>query len=274
MSLTSIFTDIANAIRAKTGKTAAMTPAEMVTEVENINTNEDYVDCLITTLERPAGAIDMVLPDTVTEIKSSAYANWNYSAANYLRSFVANEITSCPASFMASNGRLESVHIPKATIFYGAAFMSTPNLTDLVIAPAIHRVDSQAFYNCGCILTELNTEKYYDEYGTLTAPRIVGQAFSRCKNIPHMKIKGPVDIGSRPFSECTFTKLWISKDIRSLSTYLPGTSAITDIYTDADAAPSSWPTNWDCISGTTYATVHYSVSEAEFDAIVEEEETT
>ncbi len=276
MSLTSIFTDIANAIRAKTGKTDTMTPLEMAQEVSDINTNEDYVDCLKTTLERPSGITDIVLPDTITTIKSSAYANWNYSNIYYLRSFRANEITEAPASFLANNGRMESAYLPKVTMFLGASLMSTPNLTNLVIAPKIHRVDSQAFSNCGCVLTEIDTEQYYNEYGQLTTPQIVNQAFSGCKNIPHMKLKGPANIGAMIFSSCVFTKLWISKDVVTLGQRIPGGSAITDIYTDAETDNPGWNPAWYKITlGTegTAATVHYSVSEAEFDEIVEEETT-
>lgn len=37
-TLTDIFSDIADAIRAKTGSSATMTPAEMPTEIGNIST--------------------------------------------------------------------------------------------------------------------------------------------------------------------------------------------------------------------------------------------
>lgn len=42
-TLTDIFSDIADAIRAKTGKSDTMTPAEMPTEIGNISTGSKNI---------------------------------------------------------------------------------------------------------------------------------------------------------------------------------------------------------------------------------------
>ena len=46
-------------------------------------------------------------------------------------------------------------------------------------------------------------------------------------------------------------------------------SGVTDIYTDATSKPSRWGTYWNKTSSTsnTYATVHYGVSRAEYEAL-------
>lgn len=63
MSLTSIFQDIANAIRSKTGSVEAIYPADMASEIEGISSGTQNIKIL----EAGKGVCNLGITITITE---------------------------------------------------------------------------------------------------------------------------------------------------------------------------------------------------------------
>lgn len=64
MSLTSIFQDIADAIRTKTGKTESIYPSDMASEIEGISSGTQNLKIL----EAGKGVCNLGITITITEV--------------------------------------------------------------------------------------------------------------------------------------------------------------------------------------------------------------
>lgn len=269
-ALTNTFTAIANAIRGKTGKTETMTPAQMPAEIASISGNQDYVDCLTMICERPDNEHDLVFPDDIKKIRVRMQS-WT-GGHNNLNTVSAPGAEIIGEYAFQANTQLTTVNMPNAAYFETYAFDNCSNLQNLTIADKLHYVQSNAFARVpGMNFNELVFEEFVNEVGVTQLPYLFPYAFWNCTSLPDLKIKGPlVWNAQRSFAGCTFTKLWLSQDIRNMSQGVVNASAVTDIYTDATELQSGWNEKFAAINnaGTEFATVHYGVSEAEFDEII------
>ena len=137
MALTDKLTAIANAIRAKTGKTAKMTMAEMATEITNIpQTSTGEADGIIM---RTATSITN---DTATKVAS--YAFYNNST---LKSASFTAATSVERVGFYYATALSSINLPKATYCGGQSFSSCTSLTSASFL-ALTEIGTYAFEKC------------------------------------------------------------------------------------------------------------------------------
>ena len=120
-TLTDTFTGIANAIRSKTGSSSAFTPAQMITEIENIPTG--------------GGSI----------IGINQYRSSNISA------YEGNEIAICDDAFEGCS-TLTTVSFPACTVINYAAFARCSALTTISF-PACTTIGSYAFSTCYALTT-------------------------------------------------------------------------------------------------------------------------
>lgn len=119
-------TDIADAIRAKTGGSAAMTPVEMPDEIASIQSGGEALNWL---LDYIGGTLsgDVVFPAEVTQIKSAHPQGWNFY----------------------SNNAITAVTIPNTVeVFSTSRFQNLGNLTKVTISMSATSAPTDFFYSC------------------------------------------------------------------------------------------------------------------------------
>lgn len=143
MALTEKLTAIANAIRAKTGKTAKMTMAEMVTEIGNIGGNVADEDGLVTRSiaqyendrVKSVGTYAFYECGRLTSVSfQNATSIYNYSFTNCfeLTSVSAPKVNKLGAYALSSTG-LQYASFPLATNIGEGTFFNCTKLTALVL---------------------------------------------------------------------------------------------------------------------------------------------
>lgn len=239
-----------DAIRTKAGTSAAMTIDEAITAIENI----------------PSGGGD----EDIQNILKRADPNW-WEYFDF--DFTAHGMDYVPECALINGDKVYKVTLPiflrngnrtdiGATAFYGCTNM---RLASDKITCGI--IGNGAFAQCVSIVVR-----------RLDCTQINQGAFSRCSKIKYLAIVCSGEI-NKAFSACySLQKVWVNKeatiqasDDASNSPFWD-CSNLTDIYTDATEKPSGWGDYFNYTFFGTQATVHYGVSEAEFDAIVEAEE--
>lgn len=207
---------------------------------------------------------DLSIPEGVTKIRSHAFY--------YLDS-------------------IKNVTVPEGITNLGDnTFYNCTNLTNVTLPEGVSYIGNSCFHSC----SKLNLSKLPDNTGTIgpscffdctnitvsEIPKNVGTvsnyAFYNCPNVTINKFKNSVGvIGTSSFSNNTsITKVFISKTVAIIdansSSYSPfyGCTNLTDIYTSATEKPANWDTYFNYTGSSKQATVHYGVSEEEFDAIV------
>lgn len=247
-TLSETFTSIADAIRAKAGTSEKLTPAQMPTAIENI----------------PSGGGD---EDTLKIIQRA-----DASVARFDFDFTAHGLDYVPNFAFAYGNRVSKVTLPtflrsgNRTNIGNSAFNNCTNMTLDSDEITCGRIYNAAFSYCSNIVVR-----------RLDCTQIDQGAFAYCPKLQYLAIVCSGEIYN-PFSWCSnLKKVWINKE-STLRASHPSMGIfsyaynLTDIYTDATEQPSAWGPYFNYIDSTTQATVHYGVSEAEFDAIVEAEE--
>lgn len=181
------------------------------------------------------------LPDTITEIATSAFERCSALA-----------LTTLPASL---------------TTLRGSALANCSALAITELPATLTLVENAAFQSSG--ITELDVKCALGNHYMI---------FSQCTSLQKLKIRG-ADFGTmttnRNCDRCTSLQhVWISQDCQTItannSSNAPfsGCSALTDIYCEAASQPSGWSQYWNYKTTYGQATVHWGVSESDFDAIV------
>lgn len=239
-----------DAIRAKAGTSSDMTIDQAITAVENI----------------PTGGGD----EDIQNILKRADTNW-WEYFDF--DFTAHGMDYVPDYALFNGDKVYKVTLP--------IFLRNGNRTDIGVSAFNHCtnmilnsdeitcgiIDDSAFASCVSIVVR-----------RLDCTQINQGAFSNCQDIKYLAIVCSGEINNA-FPECYgLQKVWVNKEATipasdsALNSPFYECSNLTDIYTDATEKPSGWGDYFNYTSFSTQATVHYGVSEAEFDAIVEAEE--
>ena len=133
MALTDKLTAIANAIRAKTGKTAKMTMAEMVTEIGNLSGAENDI-------------ISGELSGEYTNDSVSMLNNYALAYHSGLTSVSFPNVSSIPQYAFAGCSKLAAVNFPKAVQVRSYAFQN--NIFTSAVFPLMQTVENDGFYLC------------------------------------------------------------------------------------------------------------------------------
>lgn len=237
-----------DAIRTKAGTSAAMTIDQAITAIENI----------------PSGGGDEDIQNILK--RADTYAEY------FDFDFTAHGMDYVPGYALINGSRVSKVTLPiflrngNRTDIGNSAFNGCTNMRLNSDEITCGRIYNSAFLDCSNIVVR-----------RLDCTQIDQGAFLSCDNIKYLAIVCSGEINNA-FTGCyNLKKVWINKE-STLSANNPFTSiftyaySLTDIYTDATEQPSTWGPYFNYADATEQATVHYGVSEAEFDAIVEAEE--
>lgn len=226
---------------------------------EGLTTIGDYAFQQCTELELSA------LPSTVTTIGKQAF----YGCEKVTLSSPPSALTSAGESAFARSGvTFNSITL---TQFGSYIFQGCDGLTNVFC-------DIRATSNQGTYIFRECVNLKEVKARIFTG----GYTFDGCTGLEKIKFLGstdtalPAKIRTNECQGCkSLTKVWIGSgcnvDFPSWASYLApffGCTALTDIYCEEAEQPSSWPSSWNTITGSVTATVHWGVSEAEFDAIV------
>ncbi len=253
-TLSQVFTSIADAIRAKTGGTALMTPAEMVTEIANIpagggGIDEDLFKALIT---GGTAAETPIVYDLKTLFENDSTVSFKTGAFfNIIR----------PISFIFPDDKNFAIS--------GSFCNNSAGLTALNLPNTVTEIGPSAFRSTG-LTGEIDTPASVTNWGT--------SAFSYNNGLTSAKIRSVIN-GLQVFGNCpNLTKVWISRNggFDSSAITQAGYSAFIndtslEIYCELSADPGTWGPYWNIIRTnptTVTATVHWGVSEADFDELV------
>lgn len=237
-----------DAIRTKAGTSAAMTIDQAITAIENIPSGGGRADIrnILKRADRYAGFFDF--------------------------DFTAHGMDYVPDYALINGDKVYKVTLP--------IFLRNGNRTDIGVS-AFNRCTNMILNSdeitCGIIYDSAFAWCVNIVVRRLDCTQINRGAFSTCQDIKYLAIVCSGAIYNS-FDSCAgLNKLWINKEstIPASSVFdspFYECSNLTDIYTDATEKPSGWGEYFNYTNFSTQATVHYGVSEAEFDAIVEAEE--
>ena len=285
---------IANAIRDKNGSSDTYTVAQMAAAINNISTGVNGADFLVPTGVDPStGLGELDLSDArnsegrpVINIRAYAFNQCNYNKVLLPRTaqslgnncFLASKaleevvlydsVTSIGENAFSGCDSVDIDHLPNNMTFIGAnAFKGCFNLTlDNLPTGARLTLGANAFQGTGITITEVPANIDIANYA---------QIFRSCDSIHTIKIKVAA-MYRTTFMGCTnLTKAWISNNCQTIScagqaSWSPfsGCTSLTDIYCEASEAPAGWGPAFANTSSSTQATVHWGVSESDFDQII------
>ena len=206
----------------------------------------------------------ITVPSDVTKIGEYAFA---YCV--FLRSIVLPEtLKTIGMNAFYNCYNLQSIIIPESvTKIVDNAFRACSSLQLDTLPETLEEIGSYAFYDC----TNLSISKIPD-----SVTKLNDRTFVNCPNITINKFSSNLkEISIVCFNNCTgLTKLYIPSTVTTISATsyrlspFNGCTNLTDIYTDATEKPAGWGQYFNYTGTSTQATVHYGVTEEEFDAIV------
>lgn len=220
MALTDKLTAIANAIRAKTGKTATMTLSEMVTEIEGISGGGDtsaedgiidrtisgeYTNNRVTSVGaqtfRSCSKLTTVDFPNATSI--GTYAFYGCSA---LTSADFPKVTGVASSAFSNCSKLTSVNLPAATSIAASAFSSCTALTSLEL-PKVTSIGNSVFQSSSLVSVSLPL-----------VTSISTNLFYRCESLERVEAPAATSINSNAFYNCELGTLDFPA-VKSISAY-------------------------------------------------------
>lgn len=260
--------------------------AEIASQIEKINADGSSADSLVLAA---SNILKTYTSGEVTSVREHCF----YGLSS-LKTVSLKSCTSLSPYAFAFSG-LETVDIPSLTYIYDGAFLGT-QLKTISDLSGVSMIGPYAFQN-----TKLATVKACTRGGTA----IKSYAFADCQELTSAEI-GCVYTGSPMiFNNCqnlkrlkfarddskvmtiyenslgnvpNLKKIWIDPYVVSSSESrvfihegaFVGASTDLHIYLSCASDPSGVYTRWNKITDDIYATVHYGVTEAEFDALPDE----
>jgi len=195
--LTDTFTSMANAIREKTGSTSAFTPAQMITEIENIPTGG-------------GGIATYILPYTYASSTITSYTgnenlilDYAFASCRSLSNISFPECTSIGRDAFVGCYSLTSISFPQCTYIGTYAFYNCSSLSNISF-PECGHIGSYAFYDCG--LTNISFPKcsYIGSNAFVDCYRLTNITFPKCSYIGSNAFVRCTGLTSAIFPECTY----------------------------------------------------------------------
>ena len=151
-NLTAVFTDTANAIKSKTGRSLQISPRDFADEIASIESADKYKQVYIDLLK--ATSFSVTIPDEVTSLGSSRWKNdINLETIDF------NNVKDIPEYTCCECTKLTTVVFNTATTnIDNYAFYNCKHIDNIELPHTLKSVGDRAFYNAGA---------YYDR-GTHT----------------------------------------------------------------------------------------------------------
>ena len=284
MSIRQTFTDIANAIREKTGSTGLLYPSEMAQNILDIpqGGGEDNLPAFIdgtANFEDYASSIrNASAIRSYTFMDDTTVGNANFPKVEKIGECAFSSCTNLQTasfpkcSYIGSSAfrdciKITEAYLPKATHFLLNTFYDCFNLTSIE-APLIESVGGFTFYNC-VKLSEVNfplLKVIGDTYAIYTFAStaiksayfplvsfVCGSAFESCKSLTSLSIPNLIAIKGGVFIDCTSLETvtlgaYSYSSIASPSTLFSGCTNLKSIYVPSGALnyyqTSSWWSYW------------------------------
>lgn len=267
-------TDLADSIRDKSGETRKLTLEDLKTAVDGLrddqsialltNTATEYNNETITGLREHAfygnSALKTVKLPALTTLGAYCFA---YSGITSIQTGKIETIAA--GAFMGTQIQDATEFIANATKIEDYAFQNSQIGGTIELGPNIKTFGSNVF--SGTQMEELifNNSRIspYFVFGYFKGEKLTTVKLKNTDGIYSSK----KDIGTPKLS-----KVWISDTVAQK--YHGGTGGLfwgapsdLQIYVEGSAVSSSWPADWDMINASTRATIHYNVTEEEFDKL-------
>lgn len=246
--LGTLFGDIADAIRSKTGGTETMKPAEFPEQISNIESS-NVIEHIEIALDFSNGNMTETLPEgysvsSATILKpdtliaeniaegvtiagivgthkggggeldgTEAYVSYGYDDSGNVISASFHKCTTVPQYAFYNNSTLQSVDFsdsPNLTSIGTYAFNGCTNLTSISIPNGVTSIGNNAFYQCSGL-------KRITLLSNITS--IPQAAFSKCSNLESITLPNTVtSIGAQAFYECReLTSITIPTSVKSIA---------------------------------------------------------
>ena len=214
---------------------------------------------------------ELVIPNTVTEIKKYAFSGFSGLASVT----IPNSVISIGDNAFSSCFNLKSVYITDIAAWYkidffdfssnplsyeGNLYINNELVTELVIPKTVREIKKYAFCGCSSLTSvEIPTSIKKIERGTfcgcksltsVTIPSSVTSigsfAFSGCKSLTSVEIpKSVTSIEEYAFSDCNALKnVTIPSSVTSIGKSVFNSCASAVIYVDLWGKPSAWSNTW------------------------------
>ena len=260
--------ELASAIAARGVPTTGHRFSDFATDIASIQSADNRLTQILD--KSIAGLLD-ISDLNITSIGSYAF----YERTGLTGIKMPAGVTNIGERAFYSTG-LTEIDLPTGLQSIGTTAFSRTGLASIIIPSTVTTFGTSVF--------QYSSLTYADIYASLTTQYI----FQDSTNLQKVKIRGS-QIGSKvgtinycaTFKNCTaLTKVWIDDTVSqiicgtNLSNYnaqdappFVGCTALTDIYCKASSKPTGWNASWNKITAAISATVHWGVSEAEFDAL-------
>lgn len=207
MALIEKITAVADAIRAKTGNSAAMTLDGMAEAVEGIQTggSGDGYD-----------VVDAIIDGSITEISSNveSIAEYAFHRHTMLTDVEFPRATLVRGYAFTRCTNLKTVYLPSVINIGTYAFQNCESLTE-VYFPSATTVEASAFTNCSQLKTanlpsleSIASSAFYGSNRLTTAEfpcatSIADKAFQNCSSLKTTDFRAVTSVGSNAFYQCT-----------------------------------------------------------------------
>lgn len=237
-------TEIADSIRAKTGKTDSIPVPDMRSQIDSIPSGDD--ETVKGFIERTLTSI--TVPDGITKLGDFAF----YNFSNLKSVVLPNSVERIGGHTFQSCTYLEKIKLPDGILLLDMlAFYGCTNLMLSELPDTVKKIDHQCFQGC----TKLNLKKLPNNLVEL-----INGAFTNCSSLSISEIPAGVTyIAPYVFSNCTgLTKITFKGTPLNKfdSTAFNGCTNLTTInvpWAEGDIAGAPW--------GATNATINYNYTE-------------
>jgi hypothetical protein len=278
------YKDACDAVRAKGGSTSqAIKSGELAAAIEAISGGGE-LGPVETSWADSAATYDIAASDWPAGYTMRRYAFYNNEKIGNV--VIPASAGSLEPILVGASGTLQNVKGVAAYAFQNCTGIKSVTLESGILAVGAHAFQTSSSQSTafavtlptgllginedafrGCNISTINLEACDDEC------HIGNRAFRDTTTLATVKINAYSVGRSAFYNNKKLKRVWLSSAVLDMSNTSFGDAqfanctALTDIYCEAAEKPSGWGNYWNYITSSSQATVHWGVSEADFDAL-------